>query len=74
MSSQIEALQVELQRVAVTFLVEARASAVALSLQKDPEGYWIAIGPKSQIPFLLGATTSLETRQPKRRQAPVAAP
>lgn len=63
MCSEIEALQVELQRLAVTFLVEAKASAVALALQKDPEGYWIAIGPKSQIPFLLGAGDSMDARK-----------
>lgn len=55
MTSHFKRLQGELQRTAVELLVEARASALALSLEDDPDGYWIAIGPKPQIRFLFGS-------------------
>jgi hypothetical protein len=59
MSSDFERLQAELQQTAVALLVEARASALALSLEEDLDGYWVAIGPKSHIPLLLGNPTRM---------------
>ena len=54
MTPEWKKLQTELQKTAVALLTESRASALALSLEEDRDGYWIAIGPRSQIPFLLG--------------------
>ena len=72
MTPQFKRLQGELQRTAVELLVEARASALALSIEEDPNGYWIAIGPKPQIRFLFGNLSDVQvhrTGEPERQCA-----
>lgn len=54
MASQMEHLQADLRQAAAAFLMEARATALAVAIEDDPDGYWIAVGPKSHLPFLVG--------------------
>ena len=52
--NQMDHLQQDLRQTAAALLLEAGASAMALALEEDPDGCWIAVGPKSHIPFLFG--------------------
>ncbi|HSR64791.1 MAG TPA: hypothetical protein VLM17_04185 [Xanthomonadaceae bacterium] len=54
----MDCLQENLRQTAAALLLEAGASAVAVALDEDPDGYWIAVGPKSHIPFLFGCANA----------------
>lgn len=58
MASQMEHLHADLRNAAAALMTEARATALAVALEDDPEGYWIAVGPKAQLPFLVGGACS----------------
>ena len=60
MASQMEHLQADLRNAAAAFMAEARATALAVALEDDPDGYWIAVGPKAQLPFLVCGACSAE--------------
>lgn len=61
MTSQMEHLQADLRHAAAAFMAEAHATALAVALEDDPNGYWIAVGRKAQLPLLVGGACSHES-------------